>query len=870
MNRALLRGGVAVAVLACTVGTAALLAGGQHSTGARSAAPLLDNDASPLLRIRQPFHPVRAPYVGDRLRAAGDPTFGQATIVGVQGYGFEEDIRLDPTSSNRIYTSTPDSLSSNTSWIWHSEDGGKTFKWVRAALPGNSPVTPGKPTALACAGGGDTELGVDSAGHLYFNDLTLVNFSVYRSDDHGQTFLCNNTGVPDAVVDRQWYAIDGDPVGGSAPAPSTNSIYLANDEIGPGAPMCGSSAGNNVLVMYRSPIGAIPNASAGLQFGPRQTVTALLTCDEGIMGNNEVSPVATTLNDANPGMPLATAVRHVYVVHDNAAFDQIAMGRCTPVAVTTDPSGLQCTDHVIASFPGGGTRHTGANFPAMAIDNAGTLYAIWTYAPTAGGHVGDSALMYSYSTTEGNTWSAPAQIATGLSNNVFAWPAAGDAGRVDVMFLGTAAHVNPANPTCPDGPDSINGAWNVYMVQSLAANTGAPQWTSAVPVVNHPIHKGNIQTVVGGQCSGSDRTLGDFFQLRIGTQGEANISFADSNNIDEVFAPHAMFARQNGGNSLYTSVGTVSLPAAPTNSVSDVSGDGIYEASGLASSSSPDLDITGSSVQKPAAASCAGGIACYRVTMTVNDLTAAPVAPAPDIDPYVQWLTQWLVPSDPSCMSAAAPCVNGGTNFMVYAESQLGGAISCSDGENGALLNGGGVTLTYVGAHPITGAACNANTTTNTITIDVPIADVTLAGGVAPFNATRLYSVTASTTSSLAAFNSTPNLNGIGGVLFNLLDVAPGYDAVFGGATAVRIVSFVVRPSGKAVVLRWRTASENGLAGFNVYRGSTRLNRTLIRAAGTLVGHGYSFRAIAASPNSRYRLQAVGTDGSRAWVGHVG
>jgi len=27
-----------------------------------------------------------------------------------------------------------------------------------------------------CFGGGDTETGVDSAGHLYFADLTLANF----------------------------------------------------------------------------------------------------------------------------------------------------------------------------------------------------------------------------------------------------------------------------------------------------------------------------------------------------------------------------------------------------------------------------------------------------------------------------------------------------------------------------------------------------------------------------------------------------------------------------------------------------------------------------------------------------------------------
>src|SRR5439155_25013134 len=104
------------------------------------------------------------------------PSFGHPVISGVGGVGFEQDLRLDPSNPNLVYTSAPGSLSSDTSWIWHSRDGGKTFKWITAGTP-----LEGK--ATACGGGGDSELGVDAAGHLYFNDLTLANFSVGRSDD---------------------------------------------------------------------------------------------------------------------------------------------------------------------------------------------------------------------------------------------------------------------------------------------------------------------------------------------------------------------------------------------------------------------------------------------------------------------------------------------------------------------------------------------------------------------------------------------------------------------------------------------------------------------------------------------------------------
>src|SRR4051812_36847527 len=48
------------------------------------------------------------------------PTFGHPIISGIGGVGFEQDLRLDPSNPNRLYTSAPGTLSANTSWIWHS------------------------------------------------------------------------------------------------------------------------------------------------------------------------------------------------------------------------------------------------------------------------------------------------------------------------------------------------------------------------------------------------------------------------------------------------------------------------------------------------------------------------------------------------------------------------------------------------------------------------------------------------------------------------------------------------------------------------------------------------------------------------------
>ena len=78
------------------------------------------------------------------------PTFGHPVISGIGGTGFEEDLRLDPSNPNRLYTSVPGTLSANTSWIWHSVDGGRTFKWIP-----NATALEGK-VAVPCGGGGDT------------------------------------------------------------------------------------------------------------------------------------------------------------------------------------------------------------------------------------------------------------------------------------------------------------------------------------------------------------------------------------------------------------------------------------------------------------------------------------------------------------------------------------------------------------------------------------------------------------------------------------------------------------------------------------------------------------------------------------------
>jgi hypothetical protein len=659
------------------------------------------------------------------------PTFGRATMSSIQGSGFEPGIRVD--SAGRIYTHAPNSLSSGTSWIWISRDGGKTFKWVPAAAPKEGKL----PT---CAGGGDSELATDTANNIYFNELTLANFSVSRSEDQGRTFLPPGgscIGVVNTIVDRQWYATDGDPTAGG-------NLYLVHNKFLQDNPVCPGVIDplNNLLVMARSPAGGA-GESAGIVFAPEKDISA--PCNEGIMGNVEVSPTTGK----------------IFVIHDNAAFNAILIGRCQAVPFTSDPTGLSCVDLPVASFPG---FRTGGNFPTLAIDRAGNLMAVWEQAPVEpdGDIAGDTLLYWSSSTDEGNSWTLPVQIPTpGLRNNIFAWAAAGDAGRANVAWYGTATPQNPADPNCGHaaargGPDSAEGNWSLYMTQTLNGTNPQPTFTPPILVGEHHVSHSSAFTIIGGQCG--DRTeLGDFFQLRIGNQGEAIIAFTDSNNRAEI-ATHNMFIRQNGGSGVFASNPIINGDTAPTNAVADSSGDANFEALGVTGPNQPNLDILSSRV------SLLSNPARYRISMVVSDLRSlAPNATSQNPDRDLVWSTQWIKPS--------ATSVDGGKNFHVYMESFNGEAPQFFVGENATTLQGGGVYMTYPPTTMVTGSY--TPTAPGTITIDVPTNLVSVPN---PIGGSRLYSVTASTMTLDARANSVPVLGGIGGLKFNLIDVAPAYD----------------------------------------------------------------------------------------------
>jgi hypothetical protein len=146
----------------------------------------------------------------------------------------------------------------------------------------------------------------------------------------------------------------------------------------------------------------------------------------------------------------------------------------------------------------------------------------------------------------GQSFYGPFQVSQGAGAAVMPWIAAGDTGRVDIVYYATTTAVDPNI-----APNTVQ--WNVMFAQSLNANSREPAFTVS-QASHHVNHTGTICNQ-GLLCPSGTRTLADFFQVAIGPDGLANISYADngpvplpSGNPDtSQNGLHTEFARQTSG-----------------------------------------------------------------------------------------------------------------------------------------------------------------------------------------------------------------------------------------------------------------------------------------------------------------------------------
>lgn len=279
---------------------------------------------------------------------------------------------------------------------------------------------------------------MDAKNRLYFADLQgLTDVSNSVSSDQGDTWLSTCNAADAVGVDRPWIAAFGDPQAGGA-------LYQTVDELAQCITGCGlGNVGNNIVEITRSQDGVTFKPLPAQQIEPDAIVSGILTDSSGgvYIGHAALVDASRKIlsgGDANRNSNAIVMVR-------------FPKGYSSPTAITLtngqtlcqmQPS--LCTTNIVYSAPldsgGNSTVTVGQDFAPFTIDGAGNLYAVWSQATvdsSSGKINGSSQIFMSASTDHGAHWGAPVNptVATpALETNVFPSIAAGDAGRVDIVW----------------------------------------------------------------------------------------------------------------------------------------------------------------------------------------------------------------------------------------------------------------------------------------------------------------------------------------------------------------------------------------------------------------------------------------------------
>src|SRR5947209_18347777 len=344
---------------------------------------------------------------------------------------------------------------------------------------------------------------------LAYSSLTLANITTGKSDDGGNTF-----GPPNVYSqqvggdDRMWMAAD----------PHLNGLGFANifmtyhDVAGPEDIQLGVSIDGGFSYVQNAPIINNSDVPVGQWQGTGLNVTGAGNELGNIVARRTASGLTLYSIFETPDSPADNTNQAVAGTENyNRVYEAIGT-----VTSDTAPPVISWRNYEIYHGPLG-ARYDRI-FPITTVDNAGTVYAIWT----DGNHI------FSKTDPTGTGWNpavAPSQIANpaGVNTTIMPWAAAGTSGIADVVFYGA----NGGTGAQPNPQDDPNNVWNAYMAQTV---DGGSTW-GVFKASDHAIHTVPI-CIDGLGCDLStptrDRTLLDFFQVSIDpTNGAADISYAD-------------------------------------------------------------------------------------------------------------------------------------------------------------------------------------------------------------------------------------------------------------------------------------------------------------------------------------------------------
>jgi hypothetical protein len=629
------------------------------------------------------------------------------------GAGAEPSIRTLPSGSvpqRAAVVSAPSGTGSN---FWYvndvaNPDGTHTLK-------GSAPQQPDLGT-----GGGDSEISIGqldpakpcpAIAYTGLHNIDLLdNFTAARSDDCGASFTNppNLYATQNTATDRQWQTFDG-----------RRTNHLIYHKVDTGQIVDSVSYDGGFTYVTQAGPGGI--AMIGSLIDPAHAYT-----QPQVKIGNIVTDYAHPVAGAHyPAPPVGSGeqIHPLYAIFGGTASASETALAQSPTAgydyidtlylAKSLDGGLTWTDSPIFSVPASSHRELDLVFPALAIDTAGNLYAVWSDG---------YKVEYAFSTDRGASWSKSFQVNADNRGatpdpghaDLFPWLAAGSAGKIDIVWYhgeggDTSAYRNPGT----DDATSGTTVWTVAFAQLFDATTRtaagipSPKITSRSQAVTPPIHKGSVcnNGTTCGITGPGDRTLLDFFQVAIDPAGRANIAYAD--DYASPGSASTDYTRQNSGLSAYTGkpvpVLKYSVPvvqrgtSCPGPQVIDPTGDAYGSVlNGPADANIASDDIVSVRFTTPDAAD-------LRVTMTLNDLSSTPAAGTAS----TEWDSYWnfggttyyvaATSNGPGLQTYEVGTSEGGSNTSLATV-----AGSFTEGPNGTIV--WTVPRTLIGA-PAAGAS---------------------------------------------------------------------------------------------------------------------------------------------------------------------
>jgi len=360
-------------------------------------------------------------------------------------------------------------------------------------------------TSGLAPGGGDGDVAVNSPDPSNMNipnlavvSLTAAEVTASRSTNRADTFSTPDVaaaGVP--FDDRMWIDAFDDP----------NHVYMEYHDFGT----------TSQIFVQRSNDGGQTYDNAA-----NQAVDAATEPSAGPPTGN----IAGQIKVDHSSCASHGNLYQIFVAPDNPtdnAQNSAKFINAAYVAVASDVSLATPTytfkDYKIFSCGAGSTCPSGLGlgnlFPALAVDNFGYLYAVWS---------DNTDIYYSYSTTLGTGWSPAIKVTQGTTqagkSNVFPWVAADANGHVAIAWYGADA-AGDSNTI-----SATNTHWNVFVAETVNGHAAAPVF-ALNQASDHSNHTGQIST--GGLTGSSDRSLADFFQIAIDpTNHRVNVAYADN------------------------------------------------------------------------------------------------------------------------------------------------------------------------------------------------------------------------------------------------------------------------------------------------------------------------------------------------------